>query len=453
MKYLNWGTSFKLYRTRFGKYILKVNTNDISNGNELLLNDTAYKVISSIDGTKSYAEVIDELSNYYDEDKDIVQTNVKLVIDNLKKRGINLEYSDYPIRLSNANVEEVIITPTVASIEITNACNLKCRHCYGKFGEKVDKIDIVRLKHLLDDLDNLGIKIIELTGGDISVYPNLYDLIEYSLQKNFQQISLLTNGHQLDSSIKEIIIKNKERIFMQIDLHSMDEEYNKWFTKSEGYSTDLVKSNIKFLTSNGVGVRVAMIVTPRNITDIREVADWSFKIGAKKLGISPVVPIGRARSINNELTINSTKQLDYMEKELENINKKYPNFIAFNEEGLTRQVNCGCLTSHVVIDTYGNIKLCTMDSLSYANTKLGNVFDKKIIDLYREKEKIVEAIFNLQVPNREMKSCSHCDNLYFCEKCILRALVSKFQNTNLECIWYEENVPSILKKEWEKVYS
>lgn len=104
---------------------------------------------------------------------------------------------------------------------------------------------------------------------------------------------------------------------------------------------------------------------------------------------------------------------------MESVNKKYPNFIAFNEDGLNRQINCGCVTSHVVIDTLGNIKLCTMDNLKYASTSLGNVFSHSVIDIYKSNMEIVDAILNLNAQSKEMDTCEECDNIDFCEKFLL----------------------------------
>ena len=166
---------------------------------------------------------------------------------------------------------------------------------------------------------------IELTGGDISVHPDLQAIIKYALSKKFVQVALLTNGILLKDETLDLLIENKQRVVIQIDLHSMKEDYNNWFTQTN-YGIGKIKRNIEYLCANGVKVRVAMIVTVKNIDDIIEVADWAFIVGAIKLGISPVVPLGRANDDIEALAISDVETLNKMEKILESVNKKYPNF-------------------------------------------------------------------------------------------------------------------------------
>lgn len=445
MKYLSWKCELKIIKTRFGKYILRKEADDVSGIFEYLLNDTAVKIVSTIDGTKTYDEIINSLSEFYNEQKIVVKNNVDLLLSNLRNFGIEVIYNDMPIHNSFSINNDDFLRPTVASIEITSACNLKCRHCYGEFGNKSYHMSLDKIMKLLDDLEEAGVKMIELTGGDISVHPNIQAIVEYALSKKFVQVALLTNGILLTDEMLTLLIRNKQRVVIQIDLHSMKEDYNNWFTQTN-YGIDKIKHNIGYLCDNGVKVRVAMIVTVKNIDDIVEVADWAFIVGAIKLGISPVVPLGRANDDIEDLAISDVETLKKMESILESVNKKYPNFIAFNEDGLKRQINCGCVTSHVVIDTLGNIKLCTMDNLKYASTSLGNVFNNSVIDIYKNNMEIVDAIFNLNAPRKEMDTCKECDKIDFCEKCLLRALISASDEKRDKRKWYENEVPLILKK-------
>ena len=57
MKYLSWKCELKIIKTRFGKYILRKEADDVSGIFEYLLNDTAVKIVSTIDGTKTYDEI------------------------------------------------------------------------------------------------------------------------------------------------------------------------------------------------------------------------------------------------------------------------------------------------------------------------------------------------------------------------------------------------------------
>ncbi len=310
MDYLYWNTGLEISKTLFGKYILKKKGDENSTAVGYVLNDTAYEIVKHIDGTKTYEEVVEELSIFYNEKHDIVSKHMDTLFDNLKDFGIGLQYSNYPIRVPNAILQNNYIMPVVASLEITSHCNLRCRHCYGEYGNGDKKIhmNISDIKSIIDDMDEAGVKIVELTGGDISVHPNLFEIITYALTKDFTQISLLTNGLVLERKVKDLIINHPTKFVVQIDLHSMGSEYNSWFTQRT-VDVEILKKNIKHFIKNDVRVRVAMIVTNKNIGDVYSVAQWSFVNGAYALGISPVINIGRAISYEDELIITDTEKL------------------------------------------------------------------------------------------------------------------------------------------------
>lgn len=445
MGYLYWNTGLEISKTLLGKYILKKKVDKNSDAVGYVLNDTAYEIVNRIDGTKTYEEVLKELSIFYNEKHDIVSKHMDALFASLKDFGIELEHSSYPIRDPNAILQNDYIMPVVASLEITSHCNLRCRHCYGEYGNENRRVhmSISDIKSIIDDMDEAGVKIVELTGGDISVHPNLFEVINYALEKNFTQISLLTNGLVLEQKVKDLIINHPNKFVVQIDLHSMDSEYNSWFTQRT-IDVGILQKNIKYFIENDVRVRVAMIVTNKNIDDIYPVAQWSFLNGAYSLGISPVIKIGRAISYEDELIITDIEKLIQFENTLEDINKKYPNFISINDEGLMRQRNCGCLTSHIVIDSFGDIKLCTMDNLEYARTSIGNVLRKSIKDIYKENNSIINEFFELKAPNSSSEYCVSCENLEFCEKCILRGLIKASEDVE-KCGWYKNSVSDLLK--------
>ena len=81
----------------------------------------------------------------------------------------------------------------------------------------------------------------------------------------FEQVSLLTNGVRISDKLIQILEKNKDRVYVQIDLHSLNEEYFSWFTKTPNV-LEKVKYNIVVLANKGILMRIATILTPKNKT-------------------------------------------------------------------------------------------------------------------------------------------------------------------------------------------
>ncbi|WP_255350155.1 radical SAM/SPASM domain-containing protein [Marinitoga sp. 1155] len=330
-------------------------------------------------------------------------------------------------------------------MELTNKCNIKCLHCYGDFNSSLNNfISLNDAKKILYELKNLGVNIIELTGGEITTYPYLKEIITYALKLEFEQIGLLTNGIYISEEIMNTIILNKSKIFIQIDLHSLNDEYLKWFTKTSN-SLNKIKNNIYILAKNKVNMRVATIVTPKNLDEIEEIADWVYNLGIKSFGISPVIELGRAKNMNKNLYLNDNEyiQLDIL---LDKINKKYPKFLSLIEFGQLKNSNCGCISSHVVISATGEIKMCTMDNMKYFNSNLGNAIKQNIKNIYDINSKYINDIFKLESPKLNSEECKECKYRYFCNGCLLRGFIKAKELKN-NCKWYKNKVSQIIKEQ------
>lgn len=48
--------------------------------------------------------------------------------------------------------------------------------------------------------------------------------MRHALELGFEQVSLLTNGVRISDKLIQILEKNKDRVYVQIDLHSLNEE-------------------------------------------------------------------------------------------------------------------------------------------------------------------------------------------------------------------------------------
>ncbi|PEC57440.1 radical SAM/SPASM domain-containing protein, partial [Bacillus wiedmannii] len=104
---------------------------------------------------------------------------------------------------------------------------------------------------------------------------------------------LLTNGIALSEKVMDIIIKNKSKTFVQIDMHSLDDNYLTWFFKVPN-TLHKIKNNIMKLAENDVRLRIATIVTHLNVHEVEDIAEWVHNLGIDSIGVSPVIPMGRA---------------------------------------------------------------------------------------------------------------------------------------------------------------
>ncbi|ASZ16942.1 radical SAM/SPASM domain-containing protein [Bacillus cereus] len=447
-KYLYWSEELEIRKFPDNTMVLVKKTK--SDGNmpkkeniqTLTINETAAEIIQLIDGTKSYNDIVSHLMTKYNEKHESIQEKVGMFLHNMvNSYNLNISSQNSNKKMPVHILNQSTIYPSVASIELTNKCNVRCLHCYGDFGNiKHSVMSLEQAKNLLNDFKGLGVRIVELTGGEMTVHPNIKEILLHAIDLKFDQISLLTNGIALTSKLKDIIIKNKSRIFMQIDIHSLDDDYLTWFFKVPN-TLEVIKRNIVDLAENGVQMRTATIITRKNVHEIEKIADWVHSLDIKHFGVSPVVELGRAADRDLFLT---KEDAIILEEKLERIHDKYENFLSIIEGDRSQHKNCGAIASHCVVSSNGDIKICTMDSLDF-NSSIGNVLEKNVKDIYDENADYINSFFNMHSPKIDSVECADCINKHFCSACILRGLV-KAKELGNRCNWYSKIVPTLVKE-------
>ena len=108
----------------------------------------------------------------------------------------------------------------IAHWEITDACNLSCRHCFSlKSGRFYDYKKALKLISKLEDLEILNIG---LTGGEALLHPHFAD-IYCSLKRRGFLVTVFTNGTLINNSIIKLFSELPPRK-LKISLYGSDSE-------------------------------------------------------------------------------------------------------------------------------------------------------------------------------------------------------------------------------------
>ena len=414
------------------------------------INETAAEIIKLVNGKNTYDDIVVLLCAKYGEDSVSIKKKLDGFIDTISKQfGLKIITQHEPKERNVAEMNKKVVSPMVASIEITNKCNIRCVHCYGNFGEiPCEVMDKENIKKILSDLRKIGVRIIEITGGEATTHPYIEEIMDYALALNFDQVSLLTNGVKISDRLMEILEKNKDKVYVQVDLHSLREDYFSWFTKTPNI-LEKVKRNIITLAEKRILLRVATILTPKNIDEIDEIADWVHNLGVARYAVSPVVSLGRAndQDRNSQLYLEANDAIK-AEKQLQKIVSKYDNFLNIITSDFDKQINCGCITSHVVINSKGYIKICTMDDMSYCNGCIGNVLEENIEHIFERNAELLNVIYTTKAPKMNSDECRECENAGYCNGCLLRGII-KAKEKKEQCLWYKNIVPQIIKEAFD----
>src|ERR1700684_171481 len=82
--------------------------------------------------------------------------------------------------------------PLSVQLDLTYRCNERCVHCYLDH-EDHGEMTTAEIKHLLDEMADAGVFILTLSGGEIMLRKDFFEILEYARERTFC-IKLKTNA-------------------------------------------------------------------------------------------------------------------------------------------------------------------------------------------------------------------------------------------------------------------
>ncbi len=109
-------------------------------------------------------------------------------------------------------------------IEITQSCNLTCPTCYaGSSPQNKSFMSIDKFESIIDGLLDIGkgeADLIQLSGGEPTIHPDFFEILQMAIDKGIKQVYVNTNGIVLAKpEFAERLAKHGERVsvYLQFD--------------------------------------------------------------------------------------------------------------------------------------------------------------------------------------------------------------------------------------------
>jgi MoaA/NifB/PqqE/SkfB family radical SAM enzyme len=139
---------------------------------------------------------------------------------------------------------------SVAYLELTNKCNLKCKMCtFQKMQEKIGYMPKAAFESYIDQLSDIGVNTLFLQlGGESLLHPEFKEFLNYAIQKRDrdQRIGMVLwtdNGMLFDKNIADTVVNLKvDSIYFSLDGIG---QVNDNIRLGSNYST--IEKNIKYL--------------------------------------------------------------------------------------------------------------------------------------------------------------------------------------------------------------
>ncbi len=301
--------------------------------------------------------------------------------------------------------------PLSVQLDLTYRCNERCVHCYLDH-EDHGEMSTTEIKDLLDQLAAAGVFFLNLSGGEIFMRKDFFEILEYARKLQFS-VKLKTNAVMIRAAkakrIAELAVES-----VQISLYSHKPEVHDEITKLPG-SFKRTMEGARLLKAHGVKVSFANVLMKHNADDYPEVQALAAELGVGYSVDATITPMMDGDRSILDLNVDAAK--------LENI---------FHDASLTGGIESAaaftsppsgpmpiedaystlpCSAGHTAcyVSPYGEVYPCVQ--FPYL---VGNIRQQKFIDIWRDSPQLQEV---RSIRISDLQGCSSCVHGGSCSRC------------------------------------
>lgn len=280
--------------------------------------------------------------------------------------------------------------PLSLQVEITEACNNRCIHCYNFWREADKQLCLTRLSALqLETIAGIAIEnkifAVTLTGGEPLLFWRILPPVIQKLRATGIDVSLNSNLTVMNDEIAQAL-KNSGLNSVLVSLLSHRAEIHDEISNHKGAWKKTI-DGIKIVVSHGFRVAVNMVLLKSNYCDLYQTAELAQTLGVKSFCATKASPALNARDFTS-LAID-TQELKQSLVQLETIRSKlgisvdilecYPLCLigdAARFDYFARR-SCTAGVTTCTVGSNGDIRPC-----SHADMVYGNIFREPFCDIW-----------------------------------------------------------------------
>ena len=178
----------------------------------------------------------------------------------------------------------------------TNACNLRCKHCYQGAGRmSKDELSLDERLNVVDQLADNDVVAIAFSGGEALLRDDFWEVARYASSKGLY-LSLATNGTLLTEDVVRRL-KDVGVQYFEISLDSVDPAKHDAFRGVNGAWERAVAGIRNVVAQGGLYSGIANTITSENYLELDDLIAFSKKLGVNRTLIFNFIPVGRGSDI------------------------------------------------------------------------------------------------------------------------------------------------------------
>lgn len=294
------------------------------------------------------------------------------------KSKVPVFHESYFVENSKIDKEFIFSAPITVNLEITDRCNLDCRHCYKPEDVEAGKMDLDTAERIISELGEMNVVGLQFMGGEPTLHDNLPEMLKKSKSTEMKN-EMITNGYNISDSFIEYCSEFLDRLAVSID--GTEERHDEIRQTSGSFGAAL--DTLNQFSERGVYTEAIVTLNKLNYQDAEEVYEVASEQGADSVLLKRMLPQGKGSKID-DLYLDS-EDLSKLEERMGGLlNKKTEvRFGAKCEDVSGEYTFFGCPggRSSIVIRSSGDVYRCLYKRDE--DTYIGNVHDRSLKNIWK----------------------------------------------------------------------
>jgi len=296
--------------------------------------------------------------------------------------------------------------PFSVQLDLTYRCNEQCVHCYLDHNDH-GEMTTAEIKRLLAEMAEAGVFILTLSGGEIFLRKDFFEILECARALTFC-IKLKTNAVLIREAqaarLRDLGVES-----VQISIYSHRPDVHDAITKVRGSLRRSIDA-VRFLKSQGLKVVLANVLMTQNMQDYRGVRALADELGAEYTLDPTITPMmdGNRATLDLNAGESALRELFRDEMFVGNVEEFCAPPPAPDAESLA-SLPCSAGHTACYVSPYGEFYPCVQFPLS-----CGNVRQQRFIEIWRNSERLKEV---RSIRLKDLSGCSQCVHGSTCSRC------------------------------------
>jgi radical SAM protein with 4Fe4S-binding SPASM domain len=297
--------------------------------------------------------------------------------------------------------------PLSVQLDLTYRCNERCVHCYLDHDDH-GEMTTAEIKHLLEEMAEAGVFILTLSGGEIFLRKDFFDLLEYARRTLMFCVKLKTNAMLIRereaARIRDLGVES-----VQISIYSHRPEVHDAITLVPG-SLKRSLDAVRFLKSQGLRVIIANVLMTQNMQDYPAVRALAAELGVDCTLDPTITPMmdGDRSVLSLGVDQNALRQV-FRDASLVGDVEESCAISTNPDEDALENLPCSAGHTSCYVSPYGDVFPCVQFPLP-----TGNVRKQRFIDIWRYSDAMKDV---RSIRLKDLTTCTSCSHVSSCSRC------------------------------------